>query len=117
VLIRKNDRTEVCGNRISGRAYYGFHFWGSQDREGFDLGSNANLIEDNDLSDLEIKTPDAYSDSHVDGRMFTGSPGKSATAHVWLNPYSDRNRIKLVPSETVIDEGKNNEISYQEHVN
>lgn len=114
VLIRRNDRTEVVDNKISGKAYYGFHLWGSEDREGFDLGSNANLIEDNDLSGLEIKTPDEYSDSHVDGRMFTGSAGKSATAHVWLNSYSNKNRIKMIPDETVIDEGEGNEISYQE---
>jgi len=114
VLIRKNDGTEVYGNKISGKAYYGFHFWGSEDREGFDLGSNVNLIEDNDLSDLEIRSPDEYSDSNVDGRMFTGSPGKSATAHVWLNPYSNKNRIKIIPDETVIDEGEDNEISYQD---
>ena len=39
--------------------------------DGLDLGSNDNLIEDNDYSYLEIKTPVEYSDSHVDGRMFT----------------------------------------------
>ena len=47
-------RTEVYRNRISGRAYYGIHLWGSEDREGIDLGSNENVIEVNDLSDLEI---------------------------------------------------------------
>ncbi len=111
VLIRKNDGTEVYGNRISGSAYYGFHLWGSEDREGFDLGSNANLIEDNDLSDLEIKTPDDYSDSHVDGRMFTGSAGKSTTSHVWLNKFSARNSIHVKVDETVIDEGTSNSIT------
>jgi nitrous oxidase accessory protein NosD len=112
VLIRKNDRTEVVDNKISGKAYYGFHLWGSEDREGFDLGSNDNLIEDNDLSDLEIKTPDEYSDSHVDGRMFTGSGGRSATAHVWLNAHSRGNAIKIKTDETVIDEGEDNTITF-----
>ena len=111
VLIRKNDRTEVVDNKISGKAYYGFHLWGSEDREGFDLGSNDNLIEDNDLSDLEIKISDEYSDSHVDGRMFTGSEGKSATAHVWLNKFSARNMIHVKADETVIDEGTSNSIT------
>jgi predicted transcriptional regulator len=114
VLIRKNDRTEVYGNRISGKAYYGFHLWGSEDREGFDLGSNENVIEDNDLSDLEIKTPDEYSDSHVDGRMFTGSEGKSATSHVWLNKYSARNTIRIKADEMVIDEGTSNSIAHDD---
>jgi len=110
VLIRKNDRTDVFGNKISGRAYYGFHLWGSGDREGFDLGSNENLVEDNDMTDLVIKAPDEYSDSHVDGRMFTGSEGKSATAHVWLNAHSRGNVIKIKADETVIDEGDGNTV-------
>jgi predicted transcriptional regulator len=110
VLIRKNDETEVVGNKISGKAYYGFHLSGSKDREGFDLGSNHNLIEDNDMTDLVIKASDKYSDSHVDGRMFTGSEGKSTTGHVWLNEYSGMNVVKIQADETVIDEGKNNTI-------
>jgi len=115
VLIRKNDGTEVFGNKISGKAYYGFHLWGSRDREGFDLGSNENLVEDNDMTDLVIKAPDEYSDSHVDGRMFTGSEGKSTTAHVWLNTYSKDNIVKVKADETVIDEGENNTITYVEN--
>jgi predicted transcriptional regulator len=110
VLIRKNDRTEVFDNKISGKVYYGFHLWGSRDREGFNLGSNENMIEDNDMADLEIKAPDEYSDSHVDGRMFTGSEGKSATGHVWLNKLTAMNTVKIKTSEIVIDEGKNNTI-------
>jgi hypothetical protein len=110
VLIRKNDETEVFGNKLSGRIYYGFHLWGSQDREGFDLGSNRNLIEDNDMSDLVIKAPDDYSDSHVDGHMFAGSESKSTTGHVWLNEFTSMNTIKIKTNETVIDEGKNNNI-------
>jgi len=110
VLIRKNDRTEVVDNKISGKAYYGFHLSGSRDREGFDLGSNRNLIEDNDMTDLVIKAPDDYSDGHVDGRMFTGSEGKSTTGHVWLNEFTAMNTVKIKASETVIDEGKNNTI-------
>jgi hypothetical protein len=111
VLIRKNDRTEVIDNKLSGQAYYGFHLWGSRDREGFDLGSNENLVEDNDMTDLVIKAPDKYSDSHVDGRMFTGSEGKSTTAHVWLNAFSKDNVIKVMSDETVIDEGEDNKIT------
>jgi predicted transcriptional regulator len=114
VLIRKNDRTEVSGNQISGKAYYGFHLWGSRDREGFDLGSNENLVEDNDMSDLVIKAPDEYGDSHVDGRMFTGSEGKSAMAHVWLNTHSRGNVVKIKADETAIDEGEDNTITHSD---
>ena len=110
VIIRQNDRTEVVDTKISGKAYYGFHLWGDEDREGFDLGANDNLIKDNDLIDLEIKIPDDYSDSHVDGRMFTGSEGKSVTSHVWLNKFTTRNAINVKADETVIDEGTSNTI-------
>jgi hypothetical protein len=55
---------------------------------------------------------DEYSDSHVDGRMFTGSEGKSVTAHFWLNAFSKDNVIKVSTDETVIDEGEDNKIIY-----
>lgn len=110
IVIRKNDDVEVYDNRISGSVYYGFQLWGSKEREGFDLGSNDNSIRDNDLSSLIIKDSDEYSDRHVDGRMFTGSDGNSKTAHVWLNKYSNRNKIQIRDDEVVIDEGIDNEI-------
>jgi predicted transcriptional regulator len=110
MVIRKNDHTEVTGNKITGNAYYGFHLWGSKDREGFDLGSNENLIEDNDMKELSIKPPDEYSDNHVDGRMFTGSEGKATTGHVWLNQHTSRNKIHVKTDESVIDEGQKNTI-------
>jgi predicted transcriptional regulator len=108
VIIRKNDDTQV-----SGKAYYGFHLSGSRNRMGSDLGSNSNLVKNNDLSELEIKPSDDYSDSHVDGRMFTGSEGKSFTGHVWLNEFTTKNEIILEKGGTVIDEGTDNHILYQ----
>jgi hypothetical protein len=60
------------------------------------------------MKDLVIKAPDMYSDNHVDGRMFTGSVGKSTTGHVWLNEYSGMNVVKIQADETVIDEGAGN---------
>ena len=85
--------------------------WGSSDREGFDLGSNENLVEDNDLSKLTIKPPDHYANNHEDGRMFTGSVSEANTAHYWLNKYSNRNKIQVRENETVIDEGSDNEVT------
>ena len=111
LLIRKNDETMVYGNKISGRAYYGFQLSGSADREGFDLGANENRIEENDLSELEIKIPDDYSDGHIDERMFSGAEGKSSTAHYWLNKYSNRNKIQKKENESIIDEGRDNKIN------
>jgi hypothetical protein len=41
--------------------------------------------------------------------MFTGSDGKSKTAHFWLNRYSSGNKIYLSKNEIYIDEGRDNE--------
>jgi len=60
---------------------------------------------------LVIKEADGYSDSHVDGRMFAGEDGRSATAHVWLERRSRANVIEVKPSETVIDEGVDNKVT------
>ena len=84
---------------------------GSEDRQGIDLSAKGNKFEDNDMEGLTIKGPDEYSDGHVDGRMFTGSGGKSATANVWLNKYSKGNVIKVKANETVIDEGEDNTVT------
>jgi nitrous oxidase accessory protein NosD len=111
ILIRKADNTDVQDNKISGKACYGFHFWGSSEREGINLESNYNIIDDNDMSNLVIKPPDEYSDNHMDGRMFTGTEGKSVTAHVWINKHSNNNEINVNSEESVVDEGKNNVIT------
>jgi hypothetical protein len=111
VIIRRSNSTEVTNNRITGKAYYGLQMTGSEDRQGIDLNAKGNKFEDNDMEGLEIKEPDEYSDGHVDGRMFTGSGGKSATANVWLNKYSKGNMIKVKASETVIDEGEDNTVT------
>jgi hypothetical protein len=108
IQIRKSDFTEVANNRISGKAYYGLQVSGSENREGIDLGAYANRFEDNDMEGLVIKETDEYSDGHVDGRIFTGSEGKSSTAHVWLNAFSKDNVIRVKVDETVIDEGEGN---------
>jgi len=74
-----------------------------------------NIVEDNDMADLRIREPDEYSNKHADGRMFAGSTGVSASAHIWLGKFSKKNVIKLEKHETVIDEGKNNTIKYVEN--
>ncbi|MBA7689251.1 hypothetical protein ES703_97756 [subsurface metagenome] len=111
IHIRKSDKTRVLDNILSGRAYYGIQLSGISDRDEFDLGAYDNVVESSVLDDLEIKTPDEYSDSHIDGRMFTGSEGKSVTSHVWLNQFSARNTIRVKADETVIDEGTSNTIT------
>jgi len=112
IHIRKSDKTRVVDNKLSGRAYYGIQISGTRNREAFDLGAYENIINTNNLDELQIKPPDEYSDTHIDGRMFTGSEGKSATSHVWLNKFSSRNTIHVNNDETVIDEGTSNSITY-----
>lgn len=113
IHIRKSDKTRVVDNKLSGRAYYGIQLTGISEREGLNLEAYDNIVESNDLGDLEIKDPDEYSDSHVDGRMFTGSEGRSVTAHAWLNKHTRGNVIKLEENETAIDEGTDNTITHE----
>jgi predicted transcriptional regulator len=110
VLVRKSDYTEVSSNKFTGKAYYGIQVSGREIRDGLNLGAFDNVVEDNDFSEFTIKNPDQYSDNHIDDKMFTGSDGKSETAHVWLNSYSSRNIINLEPNEMVIDQGTDNKI-------
>ena len=107
IHVRKCDDFEVSGNTISGKAYYGIRVSGRRKPGEPDLSALNNLVEDNDMRGLDVKGPDEYSDNHADGRMFAGTQGKSATAHVWLNKFSKDNMIKVEADETVIDEGDN----------
>lgn len=111
IHVRKCDEFEVAGNTISGEAYFGIRISGRKKSGELDLRSLNNLVENNDMNELRIKEPDEYSNAHVDGKMFTGSPGESATAHIWLDNYTKGNVLKIMENETVIDEGKDNQIS------
>ena len=110
IQIRKSDNTEIVENRISGKAYYALQVNGSRNRGQIELGSNSNKFSNNNMEQLEIKPPDQYSDKHVDNYTFTGSEGKSTTAHIWLNNNSKENFVKILPDETFIDEGTANNI-------
>jgi len=112
-MIRRSDSTEVYKNKITGKAYYGLQVTGSEDRQGIDLSAKGNRFEDNDMEGLEIKGPDSYSDSQVDGRMFTATDGRSATAYIWLNRFSKGNEVKVKTGETVIDEGEDNKVIFE----
>jgi len=112
IHVRKCDDFEVADNKISGEAYYGIRISGRKRSRELDLKALNNKVEGNDMGDLRIRDPDEYSDSHVDGRMFTGSEGRSATAHMWLNAFSKDNVIEVRADETVIDEGEDNKITY-----
>jgi predicted transcriptional regulator len=113
ILVQKCDDFEISDNKLSGRAYYGIQINARPQPADVDLGSYGNIVENNDMTELEIKSPDEYSDSHVDGDYFSGSPGKSSTVHVWLAHNSRNNTVKVRTDETVIDEGIDNTIIYE----
>ena len=110
IHVRKSDDFEVIDNRISGESYYGIRISGRKKSGEIDLRAVNNIVKENDMSELLIRESDEYSDNHADGRMFAGSPGESATAHVWLDPYSKKSVVKIKANETVIDEGEDNTI-------
>ena len=111
IKIGRNDSIEVAGNVITGKTYYGIRVHAQGDPRDATIYADENTVQDNDMDKLMIKTPDDYSNSHVDGMIFSGSPGRSALAHIWLDKYSRNSMVKVKTSETVIDQGKNNTIN------
>jgi len=112
IIVRKTDKVRVAKNQLSGAAYYALQVSGIKARDGFDLSANQNTIEDN-IFNLTIKEPDTYSNDQVNRRLFYGKAGVAETTHVWLNQYTNENKIKLSENETLVDEGKKNEITIQ----
>jgi hypothetical protein len=110
IHVRKCDGFDVVDNKISGEAYYGIRVSGRKKSGDQDQRALNNLVEGNDMEDLRIREPDDYSENHADGRRFAGSPAGSATAHVWLDEFSEKNVVKIRKDENVIDEGKDNEL-------
>ena len=114
IHVRKCDDFEITDNKISGKAYYGIRISGRKRSGEIDLSALNNLVEGNDIGGLQIKDPDEYSDKHVDGIMFSGSPGGFTTAPIWLGEFSKNNTVKVKINETVIDEGEENTVIYEE---
>jgi len=112
IHVRKCDDFAVTGNTLTGEAYYGFRISGRKSSGEQDMRALNNLVEGNDMGDLQIRDPDDYSNNHADGRRFAASPEGAATAHVWLDKFSENNSIKIGTNENVIDEGKENRIEY-----
>ena len=108
IHLRKCDAFSVSGNQVSGEAYYGIRISGSRIYGDIDMGSIENSVNENDLKELKIKDPDNYVLNHLDGKMFTKTGPK--TSKYWLGRYSKKNKIGLLKTETLIDEGKDNEL-------
>lgn len=113
IQVRKSDNVKIHGNRVSGSVYYGLHVNGSRPRENIELGSNNNLFTSNDMTDLEIKPADEYSDKHLGDYVFSSTADNSNTAYIWLNRFSANNKINVKSNETVIDEGNENTVTIE----
>jgi predicted transcriptional regulator len=109
IQLRKIDNVLVENNVIKGKVYYGYHVCGSKNRGNIILDSSDNIFINNDMSELEIKETDEYSDANNNGYVFTGEEGRTKTAYAWLNPLTRRNKLHI-QYKNVIDEGKNNQI-------
>lgn len=116
IKIGRNDNIEVAGNVITGKAYYGIRVHAQGNPQNATIYADGNTVKESDMNMLTIKDPDNYSNGHVDGMIFTGSQGRSALAHVWLDRYSRNNTVRVRVSETVIDEGENNTVLFDDSV-
>jgi len=110
IKIGRNDSIEVAGNVITGKTYYGIRVHAQGDPRDATIYADGNTVKDNNMDGLMIKDPDDYSNGHVDGMIFTGSLGRSALAHVWLDRYSRNSTVRVKASERVIDEGEDNTV-------
>lgn len=110
ILVQRTDETQIIDNKITGKAYYGFHIKGSKKQEGLNLESNRNLLEDNDLSRLDLKHPDKYSDIYI-GNTIHDDTDKTRTAHILMDNYTKDNKITIMPNVSVMDKGQNNSIT------
>jgi hypothetical protein len=108
IKLGRNDDVLVSGNTISGKAYYGIRVHGVSTPDDREVFSEGNQVIDNDMSRLEIKQTDWYSNKHSDGITFEAT-GK--TGHVWLDKHSRDNTVEVKPGETVIDEGEDNKVT------
>lgn len=114
ILLESCDGFDITDNTISGKAYYGIGVFPEIDIQRCNLGANENVINNNYMRDLKIKDPDEYSKGLFDEKMYAGSKGGSTTANIWLNNNTKGNVVKVSSDETVIDEGEDNTITYEE---
>lgn len=111
VLIYRCDGFEVAENQISGKAYYGIQLTGGDKIRDLELSAERNIVKRNKMGSLEIKAPDIYSETLIDGQIFSCSREGSKTAYVWLNSYTRYNSINVSEEVSVIDEGTSNAIN------
>ena len=110
ITVEMCDEADVSNNTISGNVYYGIRISSMPTAGIANQGALNNVIRENHMSELYIKEPDEFSDAKIDGDNFTGSDGKSMTAHVWLGSNSRDTIVEMMDDETYIDEGIDNAI-------
>jgi predicted transcriptional regulator len=113
IYIESCENSQINGNTLTGKAYYGIGIIPGVDENRTEFGSFENIIENNDMRDLKIKDPDKYTKILFDEKNYPGSKAGSATAYVWLNINTKANRLIVSSNETVLDEGINNTITQQ----
>ena len=116
ILISGSDDFEVLENEISGSSYYGIQVSGKESLGAHEREAKGNLIRKNDFSELKLRDPDEYSNNHPDGTMFSTKSNETGMAHVWLNPFSQRNELLVHPNDIVLEEGRYNQIMYEEFI-
>jgi hypothetical protein len=109
-MMSANEGFNVSDNTLSGKAYYGIQISGREPSRA----ATDNIVSDNSMANLEIKTNDQYSDRHAEGEIFAYKSGRSKTANYWLGSYTNNNAIKLNKDDTIIDEGQKNSFTYVE---
>ena len=95
IMVIQDDNNIVKDNQIDGVAYWGFDVYGGSS------GASYNTFKDNDMEGLSIKVSNPDDNAPV-------------TANVWLETNTEYNVVKLDEDETVIDDGTNNQIIYDD---
>jgi len=93
IMVIQDDTNIVKDNQIDGLAYWGLVV------EGGSSGATYNILRDNNMKNLWIKVPNPNDNAPV-------------TANAWLQTNTEYNVVKLDDDETVIDDGTNNQIIY-----
>jgi len=114
IFTESCDNIEIANNTLTGKAYYGVGIFPVIDPQRTELGAHGNILEDNDMRGLELKDPDEYSKGLFDEKTYAGSKAGSVTAHIWFNNNTRDNMVKFISGETVVDEGEDNTITYEE---
>jgi len=115
IIAESCDRFNIIGNTISGCAYYGIGVFPRGDAKRTSQGAYENVIEDNDMREMKLRSADENSRGLFDDRAFKGTKAGTAPAHLWLNTNTRGSLVKVKHGETVVDEGEANTVLTEEN--